>query len=75
VKASSPSVNWSDWLQRWDRQQSGYLPERERRFAWRDRDFPEPTLELHEAALRNASFREVGVVWQQMDDRVILGVR
>ena len=32
MKASSPSVNWSDWLQRWDRQQRGYLPEREQRF-------------------------------------------
>jgi len=49
--------------------------ERERRFAWRDQDFPEPTLELHEAALRNAGFREVGVIWQHMDNRVILAVR
>ncbi|MGH3435359.1 MAG: class I SAM-dependent methyltransferase [Sciscionella sp.] len=29
---SNPEVDWRDWLQRWDRQQEGYVPEREVRF-------------------------------------------
>jgi len=28
-----PQLNWSEWMQRWDRQQSGYLPDREQRFS------------------------------------------
>ncbi len=27
-----PDVDWRDWLRRWDRQQEGYIPEREARF-------------------------------------------
>ncbi len=53
----------------------GLFAEREQRFAWRDRNFPEPSLALHEAALRNAGFQEVGVIWQHLDNRVILAVR
>jgi SAM-dependent methyltransferase len=61
--------------------------ERRRRFAWRNlepgkrfsaqpSDGPtSPIIDFHEAALRNAGFREVGVVWQRMEDRVLLAVR
>ena len=28
-----PEIDWLDWLQRWDAQQEGYVPEREARFA------------------------------------------
>jgi SAM-dependent methyltransferase len=28
-----PEIDWVDWLQRWDTQQEGYVPEREARFA------------------------------------------
>lgn len=34
-----------------------------------------PIYDLHEAALRDAGFREVGVIWQHLDNRVLLGVR
>ena len=34
-----------------------------------------PLGELHEAALRNAGFQEVGVIWRTLDDGVLLGVR
>ena len=27
-----PAIDWSDWLQSWDRQQEAYLPDREERF-------------------------------------------
>lgn len=50
------------------------LQERERRFAERYTEF-EPLLDLHEAGLRDAGFREVAVIWQNMDDRVLLAVR
>jgi hypothetical protein len=61
--------------------------ERRRRFAWRNLEpgkrfsaqpsdgLTSPIIEFHEAALRNAGFREVGVVWQQMEDRVLLAIR
>ena len=35
----------------------------------------EPTLADHEQALVAAGFAEVGVVWQQGDDRVLVAVR
>ncbi|HEX5498525.1 MAG TPA: hypothetical protein VFX03_04825, partial [Thermomicrobiales bacterium] len=54
------------------------LAERARRFAGKtghgDGE-PAPIFDVHAAALRNAGFREVGVVWQRLDDRVLLGVR
>ena len=28
----TPHLNWHDWMQRWDNQQSRYLPDREQRF-------------------------------------------
>lgn len=51
------------------------IAERERRFAQRRRDIAEPRLALHEAALEDAGFREVGVIWQRLDDRVVLAIR
>ena len=30
--AMNPSVDWHQWLQRWDAQQTAYLPDREGRF-------------------------------------------
>jgi hypothetical protein len=29
----SPMLDWRTWLDRWDAQQTGYIPEREARFA------------------------------------------
>lgn len=49
--------------------------ERERRFHWRDHGEIWQTLDVHEGALRNAGFREVGVCWQELDNRVLLAVR
>jgi SAM-dependent methyltransferase len=34
-----------------------------------------PIAEVHEAALRDAGFREVGVVWRTLDDGILLAVR
>ncbi|MGH8909395.1 MAG: class I SAM-dependent methyltransferase [Egibacteraceae bacterium] len=52
-------------------------------FAERDRVFPpgvrrdgrSPDLAFHEAALTQAGFTEVGVVWQDLDERLLLALR
>jgi SAM-dependent methyltransferase len=61
--------------------------ERRRRFAWRNLEpgkrfsarpsdgVTSPIIDFHEAALRNAGFREVGVIWQRGEDRVLLAVK
>ncbi len=51
------------------------LEERSQRFAGLDHGAGAPIFDVHAAALRNAGFREVGVVWQRFDNRVLLGVR
>ena len=33
VSSETPNLNWHDWMQRWDSQQSGYMPDREQRFS------------------------------------------
>ncbi len=51
------------------------IAERERRFASRELTWKKPIYEMHEAALRNAGFREVGIIWQNMDDRIVMAIR
>jgi SAM-dependent methyltransferase len=73
----SNAEDWSAW---WDalKREPGMEPlfvERERRFIERTHHGSHILVELHEAALRNAGFREVGVIWQHLDNRVVLGVR
>jgi trans-aconitate methyltransferase len=48
---------------------------RERRFSGRNGSGGNASYDLHEAALREAGFQEVGVIWQRFDDRVLLAVR
>jgi hypothetical protein len=61
--------------------------ERRRRFAWQTREpgkrfssrpsdgTSAPIIDFHEAALLNAGFREVGVIWQHAENRVLMAVR
>jgi SAM-dependent methyltransferase len=68
--------DWENWWQA-IKQEPAMKPlfeERQRRFAERYTEF-EPLLDLHQAGLRDAGFREVGVIWQHLDDRVLLAVR
>jgi SAM-dependent methyltransferase len=73
----SGAESWRGW---WDALSSepalGELfAEQERRQpANTHRDF-ELTYELHAAALGNAGFRSVGVLWQHLDNRILLAVR
>lgn len=68
--------DWESWWQALEKEPAmkELCSERQRRFAERHTEF-EPLLDLHEAGLRDASFREVGVIWQNLDDRVLLAVR
>jgi trans-aconitate methyltransferase len=73
-------TNAEDWSAWWDalKREPGMEPfftERERRFIERTHHSSHTLVELHEAALRDAGFREVGVIWQHMDNRVVLGIR
>ena len=49
--------------------------ERERRFAWRDRDEYRPGFAVHRALLHDAGFAEVETVWQWFQNRVLVAVR
>lgn len=68
------------WRQWWDAlaQEASLRPlleERARRFPQSVDDERVPIAELHEAALRDAGFREVGIIWRRMEEGVIMAVR
>jgi trans-aconitate methyltransferase len=69
--------NWRTWWDALAREpgMAELFAERERRFAWREEGDIEPIAELHEVALRHAGFREVGVLWQNLDNRILMAVR
>jgi SAM-dependent methyltransferase len=73
----SGAESWRGW---WDALRAepalGTLfAEQERRAAEGVHGDFELTYELHAAALGNAGFRSVGVLWQHLDNRVLLAVR
>jgi SAM-dependent methyltransferase len=51
------------------------LAEREQRLSWRDRKWANASLDFQVGALRDAGFREVDVVWQRLNNRVLMAVR
>jgi trans-aconitate methyltransferase len=67
--------NWEQWWNAIAQEPSlsELWAERQRRFDPRHTDRL-PTLALHEAALLEAGFREVGTIWQRWDDRVLMAV-
>lgn len=65
---------WWDALKREPDMRSRFA-ERERRFIDRTHHGSDTLVELHEAALRDTGFREVGVIWQHLNNRVVLAVR
>ena len=73
-----------DWTQWWDAlaQEPGLqslLADREARFAPQRQLLStvsyRPTYALHEAALREAGFEQVDVIWQRLDNRVLMAIR
>jgi SAM-dependent methyltransferase len=76
VAVAGGADGWQDW---WDGLRSE--PSLQAAFAERERVFPEgertwasPGLAFHEAALAEAGFAEVGVVWQDLEERVLIGL-
>ena len=67
---------WEQWWEAITQESmiADLLKERHHRFRNR---IPEeyPSYELHRAALESSSFSEVGTIWQQGDDRIIMAVR
>lgn len=71
--------DWESWWSALAQEPSidELLAERTRRFAWsaHDIDSQAPILDVYEAAFRDAGFRQVGVIWQKLDNRVVVAVR
>jgi trans-aconitate methyltransferase len=69
--------DWTEWWQALAAEPAltELLEERQRRFAWRTIDEHRPLYDVHEAALHDAGFREVGVIWQYMCNRVLMAIR
>jgi hypothetical protein len=69
--------DWDTWWKALQAEPSlkALLAERERRFAWKTTGWHAPIFDLHVAALRDGSFREVSVIWQNGENRVLMAVR
>lgn len=69
--------SWRGWWDAITREPAlaDLVAERERRLPESAHGDFELTYDLHAAALGNAGFRSVGVLWQRLDDRVLLAVR
>jgi len=69
--------DWANWWNALEAEPAlkELFAERERRFTWKAAERHIPSFDLHQAALRDAGFREVGVIWQNMDNRVLMAVR
>jgi trans-aconitate methyltransferase len=74
--AEGGAEDWDQWLAavRTGIGLESQFAERSRRFGWRS-EWRAPSFALHVGALREAGFRETGVIWQRMDDRILLAVR
>ncbi len=68
---------WRQWWQAVAQEPAlrDLLAERARRFPQPADDDRAPILEMHQAALRNADFREVGLIWRNLDDGIVLAIR
>ncbi len=78
--AKANQTNREDWQGWWRaiRREPGIEPifmERERRFNTKTHHHSHTLVEVHQAALYDAGFREVDVIWQHMDNRVVMAVR
>ena len=76
MRIHTDAEDWETW---WRRLRA--VPQLAPQFAIRDERFPhahhrdrEIVADFHAHALREAGFREVGIVWQDLDNRVLLGV-
>ena len=75
--AQQGAEDWQSWWDAIAREPAtaDLLAERERRFAGRPRDWTNAGFDFHVGALRDSGFTEVDVVWQSLDNRVLMAVR
>lgn len=68
---------WDDWWTALAQEPGAaeVLAERERRFADRTREGTNPGFDFQVGALREAGFGEVDVIWQNLDNRVLVAIR
>jgi SAM-dependent methyltransferase len=73
----STAETWEDWWEAVAAEPAlrDLYEERERRFGWRDRKWANAGLDFQIGALKDAGFREVDVIWQRLDNRVLMAVR
>lgn len=76
-RARADAKPWSEWWRHVSREPGLSLEwsEHERRYPHPHGNGPSSGLTLHRRALRAAGFREVGVLWQDLDNRVLVAVR
>lgn len=70
---------WAEWTRWWERTERdsrlrALFEERKRRASVHPHG-ESPSLGVHERALRRAGFREVAVVWQDLENRILVGIR
>jgi SAM-dependent methyltransferase len=77
TQASANAETWERWWQAVESEPAlaDLFAERERRFAWRDRKWANASYDFQVGALRDAGFRETDVIWQRLDNRVLMAVR
>jgi hypothetical protein len=77
IATRNDAEDWSSWWENLKREpgMEGLFAERQRRVIDGAHHDSHAIVELHEAALHDAGFREVGVIWQHMGNRVVMGVR
>ncbi|MCI4369364.1 MAG: SAM-dependent methyltransferase, partial [Thermoplasmata archaeon] len=75
--ARSGAETWDTYWRRLAEEPSlrAEFSERHRRFPKAHHGEEEMTADRHEQALRSAGFGEVAVVWQEIDNRVLLAIR
>lgn len=74
VFSSGEALNWTEWWEKLAKEESlsVLIEERTRRYPHSDSHNHSISLETHEQFLRDAGFHEVGVGWQDLDNRVLI---
>ena len=77
VQDDGKAEDWERWWQAIQAEPAlqDLVAERERRFGWRDRKWVNASLDFQMGALKDAGFRETDVIWQRLDNRVLMAVR
>jgi len=73
----SGAEGWEAWWEAIEKEPAlaEVLAERAQRLSWRDRVWANAGLDFQVGALRDAGFREVDVIWQRLDNRILMAVR